>query len=139
MNHAVLRRSAPLTILVILVLLMAACGGTTAPTATPAANPPAATTPAAGGAATVSFSKDVLPIFQKHCTRCHGGSNPQSGVSLENYQNVMNSGKVTAGNADQSQVYILTNSGVMPFGGPKLSASDEQKIKDWINEGAPNN
>jgi mono/diheme cytochrome c family protein len=168
-----LRRILPLTlaIVVVLALFVAACGSTPTatavpPTATRAALPPTATSVPAAGAATkapaaattapatatgatapaassVSFSKDVLPIFKTNCTRCHGGSGPRAGLSLESYQNVMkgssNGAVVVAGNLDKSLVYTLVKGGIMPFGGPKLADSDAQKIFDWIKEGAPNN
>ena len=137
MNRSSLRRTAPLAIaiVVILALIVAACGATATPTAVPVPT----TAPAAGAAATASFAKDVLPIFQKNCTRCHGGSSPKAGITLDSFQNVTKSGKVTAGNADKSPIYTLTKSGTMPFGGPKLSDADVQKIMDWINAGAKDN
>jgi len=137
MNRSSLRRTAPLAIaiVVILALLVAACGATATPTAVPVPTK----APAAGAAATASFAKDVLPIFQKNCTRCHGGSSPKAGITLDSFQNVTKSGKVTAGNADKSPIYTLTKSGTMPFGGPKLSDADVQKIMDWINAGAKDN
>jgi len=142
MNRSSLRRTAPLAIaiVVILALIVAACGATATPTAVPVpTKAPAAAAPAAGAAATASFAKDVLPIFQKNCTRCHGGSSPKAGITLDSFQNVTKSGKVTAGNADKSPIYTLTKSGTMPFGGPKLSDADVQKIMDWINAGAKDN
>ena len=161
--------SLTLAIVVVLVLLVAACGATPTatpvpppPTATKApaqpavtAAPPTATkataaaptraagapttAPAAPAAAAVSFAKDVLPIFQKNCTRCHGGSSPRAGLSLDSYQNAMKNGSdIVAGNADKSPLYTLVKSGSMPFGGPKLSDADIQKIADWIKAGAKN-
>jgi len=170
MQHRSLRRTLPLTLAIvgILVVLVAACGATPTPTAIPvpptatkAPVPPTATPPLAAGAptaaaapaaptattasaaSTVSFSKDILPLFQKNCTRCHGGGSPRAGLSLESYQTVMkgsNNGPVAvAGNPDKSPVYNLVKGGVMPFGGTKLPDADAQKILDWIKAGAPNN
>ena len=62
---------------------------------------------------------------------------------MESYQNAMKGGNnapdIVPGNPDGSAIYTLTKSGVMPFGGPKLSDADVQKIFDWIKAGAPNN
>ena len=45
-----------------------------APTATQAAAPATATSaPAAAKPATVSFAKDVKPILDQQCVKCHGG------------------------------------------------------------------
>jgi mono/diheme cytochrome c family protein len=119
----------------------AAATATTAATATqPPAAPTVTTVPAAG---TVSFAKDILPIFQKNCTRCHGGGSPRSGLSLESYDKAMKGGNfapdIVAGNPDKSNVYTYVRDGVMPFGGQKLDAADIQKILDWIKGGALNN
>ena len=127
-----------LAILAVVALFVAACGGASA-TATPA------TTTGGGTGATsgVSFAKDVLPILQRSCTRCHGGSNPRQGMSLETYAGVMkgssNGAVVVAGDPAKSVMYSLVNSGAMPQGGTKLSAADIQKISDWIKAGAANN
>ena len=169
MNGSSLRRTLPLTLAIvsISILLVAACGAT--PTPTPTAVPPTPTkaavapapvatnapAPAAGAAATatkpaaapatssVSFSKDILPLFQKNCTRCHGGGSPRAGLSLENNASAMkgsvNGPVIVAGNPDKSPVYSLVKSGVMPFGGGKLPDADAQKIFDWIRAGAQNN
>ena len=41
---------------------------------------------------TVSYAADVQPYFNSNCTGCHGGSNPQKGVDLTSYQQVMAGG-----------------------------------------------
>ena len=117
--------------------------GTTgaAPTATTAPAAPTATKAAA--TSTVSFAKDVLPILQKNCTRCHAGNSPKAGLTMESYASVMkgsvNGTVVTAGSPDKSPLYTLVKTGVMPFGGSKLPDADAQKIFDWIQAGAQNN
>ena len=40
----------------------------------------------------VSYADDVQPYFNSNCTGCHGGSNPQKGVDLTSYQQVMAGG-----------------------------------------------
>ncbi len=115
------------------------------PTATkaPAATQPPAAPTATTAAASVSFAKDILPIFQKNCWSCHSGSSAHSGLSLTSYQGVMKGGlsapDIVASNPEKSLLYTYVRDGVMPFGGPPLSASDVQKISDWIKAGALNN
>jgi cytochrome c len=106
------------------------------PTLTPVATiPPVANT--------VSFAADILPLFQSNCVRCHGGASPRSGMSLETYQNAMKGGigapDIIPGDPEKSLLYVYPRDGVMPFGGPKLSAADVQKIYNWIKAGALNN
>jgi hypothetical protein len=38
-----------------------------------------------------------------------------------------------------SKFYTAINSGIMPRGGSKLSATDIKAVFDWITLGAPNN
>jgi cytoskeletal protein RodZ len=129
----------------------AAASGTAAPT-TAATKPAASGTavPATAAAATkpatttgVSFKTDVLPIFQKSCTRCHGGTSPRGGMSLETYQNVIKGGNnapdLVPGAPTRSVLCTYPTDGTMPLGGPKIAATDAQKICDWITQGALNN
>lgn len=117
---------------------------TVAPTKAPAGSPSAATTKApTASAATVSFGKDVLPILQKNCVRCHGGNAPRSGLSLETYHNAIKGGNnapdVVAGKPDRSVLCTYPRDGIMPPSGAKLAAADAQKICDWIAQGALDN
>jgi mono/diheme cytochrome c family protein len=134
-----------------LAVAVAACGA--APTATPVppptpTHPLAITTPTTSLSTSttpgqVSFAKDVLPIFQKNCTRCHGGGNPRAGLSLESYAQAMAGSSqravIVPGSPDDSQVVKLIRSGAMPRGGPRLSDADIETIAAWIKGGAPNN
>lgn len=96
---------------------------------------------------------NVLNIFSSSCggSDCHISS-PQSGVQLNNYENVMSSqgaqyGElvVQKGDADGSPLVDKIESdnpefGVrMTEGGPYLSDDEIDLIKEWINDGAENN
>ena len=135
MQHSPTLRTRVVTLATIgaLLLLVVACGAAATPTT--ATNPPAA--------AGVSFSKDLSPIFDKSCSRCHAGSGVRAGLDLSTYASTMKGGTggpaVVAGDPDKSTLYTLVKSGVMPFGGSRLSDSDAQKIYEWIKAGAPNN
>ncbi len=92
--------------------------------------------------ASVSFHKDILPIFRSACTGCHGMNNPAGGLSLASYINLMKGGKsgpdLTAGKgADSKLVKLLlgTLSPKMPPGG-SLKQNDIDRIKSWIDQGA---
>jgi mono/diheme cytochrome c family protein len=89
----------------------------------------------------VSFSKDVLPIFQKACVACHG---TLGGLNLESYGSTMSTGAnkpvVIPGNADESLlVKRLKGEGgsIMPPTGA-LPAGDIGKIIKWVKDGAKN-
>lgn len=92
----------------------------------------------------VSFSADVMPIFEAECVVCHGSF---GGWDASSYESVMDSGNnapvVIPGDAENSllaQKMVGTQivGGIMPPAG--LLPEDEiQIILDWIEEGALDN
>lgn len=89
-----------------------------------------------------TFNADILPIFQKNCTMCHGSLGGWDGTS---YQTVMTTGDhgpvVIPGDVTNSVLAqkILGTSAfgsIMPPGG-KLPDATVQMILDWIEAGAP--
>ncbi len=104
---------------------------TPAPTATP------------GGSATVSYSRDVQPIFDRNCVVCHGGS---AGLWLDSYERVMAGSErgpvVVPGDPEASELYRrITGASQpsMPLGQPPLPPQEIETIRRWIAEGAPKN
>jgi hypothetical protein len=84
----------------------------------------------------VSFSKDILPIFQQY-SDAHHGSN--SMLSLETYEGVIQD--VIPGQPEQSKLYLrLIGQGgpVMPPGNA-LPENLITLIFNWIKQGARNN
>lgn len=157
-NFRVMMMMMPMALVFGVGMLLAACSAqpgtasSTNPTGTAgqaAANPtaPAASAPTAapGGSssASVSFSKDVEPIFQGRCVSCHGGPNPQRGLDLSTYASVMagsaNGPVVVPGNPDSSRLIQMVTQGMMPKSGPKLLPSQIQILTEWVQAGAPNN
>ena len=84
----------------------------------------------------VSFSQDILPIFQEVAASCHGTS---GGLSLETYEGVMN--VVVAGNPEESLLWKRLNGQAGPIMPPSGKLSDDllQLIYLWIQQGAKNN
>jgi hypothetical protein len=101
----------------------------------------------------VSFSQDVLPIFQIRCAFCHGPNSiagaPPNGLELNNYDNVMRGSNffpvIQAGNPQASSIILLLRSGGMPASAspdtPPVPLPEEQidLIALWIEQGAKNN
>jgi len=113
-----------------------------APTQAPATQPTA--TQAAAGSAAVSYAKDVQPIFDKSCVKCHGGSNGvQSGLSLASYADLMKGGQdgavVIPGDAANSMLVQMIVSGKMPKRALKLPQAEIDTISAWVAAGAKNN
>ena len=92
----------------------------------------------------VDFAKDIKPILDKHCSKCHGAEKDKGGLALHTKFHAFkesDSGEVTiiAGKPESSLLFKkITESDedeVMP---PKGSMSQENiaLIKQWIKEGA---
>jgi mono/diheme cytochrome c family protein len=121
----------------------AAATDTEAPaTEAPATEPAAATQPVVQGA-TVSFTNDILPIFESRCIGCHGGERTQEGLDLKTHASLMagstNGFVVTPGDAVNSLLVELVAAQEMPKRGPKLTPPQVQLITDWVNQGALDN
>jgi mono/diheme cytochrome c family protein len=118
--------------------------GTSVPaTNTPAAarlTPTATTLPQAGA---VSFSKNVLPIFESICVKCHGGEDTNASLVLKSYADVMqgseNGPVIEPGKSADSLLIQLITEGKMPKKGPKLLPAQIRIITQWVDAGAPDN
>lgn len=93
---------------------------------------------------TVYFQNAVLPVIVSNCAMsgCHNTTSHRSGIILETYAGVRN--LVKAGNASGSElISIITtsnNGDVMPPPPlPRLTTTQINDIKKWINQGAQNN
>lgn len=118
------------------------------PSASPSVQPPSGTpepTPTASAtpeAIVVSFSADVLPIFESSCNRCHGSSG-RAGLSLLTPADVLagssNGPVIVPGSAADSPLVESVETGRMPRGTPRLPDEAIQIVRDWIDAGAPDN
>jgi hypothetical protein len=92
----------------------------------------------------ISFSQDILPIFNSETgcgglqSGCHGDNN-QTGLSLNNYTSVSNELNDNPGRLLSSIKHDDPNVSNMPKGGGKLSDCKINLITAWINRGALNN
>lgn len=83
-----------------------------------------------------AFGADIFPIIQSNCKGCHSGSQPAAGIRLEDYTTV----KLVADNGRLfGSVAHLSGYVPMPQNGLKLSDCNINQIKNWIDNGAPNN
>jgi hypothetical protein len=87
----------------------------------------------------VSFKADLAPLFNTKCnvTGCHasGGHKPYMASDIS-YQQITNGGFVNTLIPKQSIIYQKINGEMKEY---IPSASDRQKVYDWIRNGAPNN
>jgi mono/diheme cytochrome c family protein len=91
----------------------------------------------------VSFSGDVLPIFQRRCVKCHGGERTEEGLILKTYADVMagswNGPVIEPGSAADSYLVEQIVSGEMPKKQPDLLPSEIRIISNWVDSGALDN
>ncbi len=95
--------------------------------------------------AKVDFIKDIQPIFQESCIKCHGPEKQKGDLRLDSKETAFKGGKdgavITSGHADKSDLYrrITLAAGeddIMPSKGDPLTKAQTDLIRDWINQGA---
>lgn len=99
---------------------------------------------------TVSFSKDVMPVFTKKCLNCHNTEDESpSNLYLENYKELMRGnsrhGPVVKKGKGEESILIMKLRGTaefgkqMPRGRKPLEDETVDLISRWIDQGAKNN
>ena len=95
------------------------------------------------GNTSISFQRDIQPLFVSECIRCHGGA---GGLLLDTYEGLIDGGDsgalVVPGDPDASLLIGRLDGSVgdqMPLMAPALSANEIAVIRTWIAEGAQNN
>jgi len=87
----------------------------------------------------VSYSGDLQPLWNENCalSGCHvkGGQVPHLSEDIS-YDQLVGGGFVNTVVPADSKLWIALNGIMMPH---LPSASDRQKVFDWIRNGAPNN
>jgi mono/diheme cytochrome c family protein len=105
---------------------------------------PMATVQLATGKETISFAKDIAPVFVANCTGCHGATRPRNNFSLLTMESLLRGGDrgepILPGKpADSLLVKKLkgtADGGRMPMGRDPLDDATLAKIEKWIEEGA---
>lgn len=85
------------------------------------------------------FEKDVLPILKANCLMCHSGTSAQAGLDLAELTSLLKGGKsgksIQPGSSDRSLLVERVASGTMPPGEKKLSKSEVDLLRHWIDQG----
>jgi len=90
------------------------------------------------------FRKNIKPLLEANCIRCHNSQLKRSGFDLSTREALLRGGDTGAvivpGDAKSSVLYKrishLEQPG-MPFGGQKLADTAIAQVAEWINSGAP--
>lgn len=120
-------------------LLLLFCWTVSAAELDPSKLPPAAQV-------TVDFEKDVKPIFEKTCFRCHGPERPKSRFRLDNRESALKGGDngvdIVPGNSAKSPLIyyvarVAEDIEMPPEGkGEPLTRAQVGLLRAWIDQGA---
>jgi mono/diheme cytochrome c family protein len=89
-----------------------------------------------------AFRRDVAPLLEQHCLRCHGKKSARGGFSLATAADLKAGGDsgpvVVAGKPDESLLFELVsgNKPKMPKKAAPLKPEQVAILKKWITEGA---
>src|SRR2546430_14687257 len=99
----------------------------------------------ASGENKVDFAKQIQPLLQQNCVKCHGPEKQKGKLRLDSKEAALKGGKdgvvIVAGDADKSELYrrITLPKGdddIMPNEGDPLSKEQTDLVRGWINQGA---
>jgi len=103
--------------------------------------------PASRATAEVDFVKEVKPILEQTCLKCHLGEKARAGLRMDTKANLLLGTKakkvvVVPGKAADSQIYKLIalpeddENHMPPQPEKPLTKAQIEKLRDWVNEGA---
>src|SRR3989442_14523062 len=91
------------------------------------------------------FSREVRPLLEKHCFKCHGPEKQKGGLRFDTKEGAFKAGEsgekaIVPGHASESRLIKLVSSKDdaerMPSKGELLSAAQIDLLKRWIDAGA---
>lgn len=92
----------------------------------------------------VMFEQNIAGLLKQHCVKCHGGEKTRGDFDLATREGLLKGGEsgpaVVPFHADESLIYKVishTEEPTMPAQADKLPDDVIQKIKVWIDHGAP--
>jgi len=93
----------------------------------------------------VDFALDVRPILAAHCLSCHGSQKAEAGLRLDQRANVLKGGdsygpSLHPGKSADSPLFQFVSRDdadlKMPPEGPRLSKTEIETLRHWIDDGA---
>jgi WD40 repeat protein len=98
-----------------------------------------------GWADTPSYVADIAPILTKYCAGCHNADDLEGDLSFESFDSLARGGEhgpvLFPGNGEASRlIQVLTGTAELkmpPEGEPQPSPADIDKLRKWIESGAP--
>jgi hypothetical protein len=91
----------------------------------------------------IDFARDIQPIIEKSCVKCHGKGRDKGGFVLETRETLLKGGDsgaaVVVGNSAESLLIDLVSGldpdEVMPQKGTKLTSREVSLMRAWIDQG----
>ncbi|MEI7686478.1 MAG: DUF1549 domain-containing protein [Planctomycetota bacterium] len=93
----------------------------------------------------VTFDREIRPIIDAKCVRCHGPEKQRSGLRLDRQTDALKGGEefgpaIVPGKSDESSLFKMIAGRIpgkkMPREGPALTAAEIDAIRRWIDQGA---
>ncbi len=97
---------------------------------------------AADAAEPLSFARDIAPILERRCVRCHATGKAKGDLSVVSSSELMRGGEsgvaIIPGKPDESPLLqrVTGPKPDMPAEGPPLTPSEVESLRAWIAEGA---
>lgn len=95
---------------------------------------------------TIDFVAEIQPLFTQHCLGCHGQDKQRSGYRLDNRSIAVGGGEsgepaILPGNSKKSRLVQMVSGELpdlrMPPKGDPLSPEQVERLRRWIDQGAP--
>ncbi len=86
-----------------------------------------------------TFQTMSRDLFTPFCMRCHQGGEAAGGLELDNYAALVDGGALVPGDAPASYLYEMVVEQSMPPRGGMPSADLIERLRRWIEAGAPEN
>src|SRR6266545_7587402 len=92
----------------------------------------------------VDFAKEIKPIFEASCIKCHGRGRIKGDLSIENRETLLKGGEsgpaLVPGNSAESHLIELVAGldpdSVMPQKGKRMKPEQIGLLRAWIDQGA---
>ena len=93
----------------------------------------------------VDFTRDIKPLLDGRCSRCHARGQSKGGFRIETRETILKGGEsgpaVVEGKSGESYLIELVaavdSQNVMPVEGDRLTATEVGMLRKWIDQGLP--
>ena len=92
------------------------------------------------------FAKDIQPILERNCVRCHDADKTKGGLRMDTHELIMKGGDsgdaIVPGDPAASEILVRIHlrpidEGVMPDEGRALEPAEVALLDEWVKAGAP--